>query len=149
MSGAYSRNKGARNERELVNYLKEQGWQAERILRQYQVSNEPDVVATKGDKTITLEMKSRRSSFSKIYELLDEQRKENDCVQRFIPSNLQGACVCYDINCILSPCQTYLPIDEKDKRFLKTLKCLDEFLGKANILVLKDDRRPMMFLKRW
>lgn len=145
--GKFSRAKGCRVERELVNLLKSEGWQAERILRQYQVGDEPDVTATRDNKTIRLEMKARHNMFKDLYLLLS--RNNVSTLNAFL---VGSSCitVSYSLNDTLSSDRSFTPYSDKVnmKSINKVYKWLNDWLKKADVLVLKDDRRPMLFITK-
>ena len=73
MSGKHSRDKGARFEREIVNYLKSLGYEAERIpLSGAMGTFKGDVQVRHGDKTFKIECKSLANGFKFIYESLGD-----------------------------------------------------------------------------
>ena len=73
MSGQYSRNKGARVEREIVNYLKEKGLDAERIPLSGAMGGSfgGDIRLFDGDKEWRIECKSRANGFKEIYSFIE------------------------------------------------------------------------------
>jgi hypothetical protein len=74
MSGRYSRNKGARVEREIVNYLKEKGLDAERIPLSGAMGGSfgGDIRLFDGDKEWKIECKCRSHGFKEIYSFLTD-----------------------------------------------------------------------------
>lgn len=71
--GKFSRDKGARNERELVNLLRERGIHAERVPLSGAAhgSFSGDIIATLGGRLQRIECKVRADGFKQIYGWLD------------------------------------------------------------------------------
>ncbi len=155
MSGRMSRNKGRREEQQLVLALSVKGFKAERILRQYQEAGQPDVKATREGKTITLEMKSRGHSFSRIYDLYYKERAEDG----FLGIALEGrtCAISTDIEVLLeSPSFYFVKSDDLVKSDPKNRLIIARLFGSlfamkqtADFLVIRDNNKPRIYLRYW
>lgn len=154
MSGLKSRNKGRREEQQLVLALAKLGYQAERILRQYQYSGQPDVRASKDGKEYTFEMKSRKESFKTLYELY-YQEMDGDKVLKFVlSSNGIAVAVSTDFNAVLSATTHFrnlalFPAEKKKLKAYERFVKLKELKQSADFLVIKDNNMPRLFIKYW
>ena len=72
MSGRYSRSKGMRVEREIVNLLKEKGLHAERVPLSGAAGGSfgGDIYCVNSGRTWKIECKARASGFKQIYEFM-------------------------------------------------------------------------------
>ncbi len=151
MGGTFSRMKGRRNEQELVLYLAKLGYKAERILRQYQFAGQPDVKATKGEQTFTLEMKARRDSFKSIYDLYFSTKE--DVMTFCLGTNGTAVAITTDFERLHTARDLYFPnILGADKKALKTylrIAKMTEIKQSADFLVLKDNGKPRLFMRFW
>ncbi len=156
MGGAFSRSKGRRNEQQLVLYLAKLFYKAERILRQYQFSGQPDVKATKdftsGEQTFTFEMKARRASFKAIYDLYYKNR--DDGVLTFcVGVNGTAVAISTDFEKLHTARHMYfanaLEADKKDLKVYLRIAKMAEIKQGADFLVLKDNNKPMLFMRFW
>lgn len=147
MSGKMSRDKGSRNERALVAHLLALGWNARRIpLSGAMEGFKCDVIATKGPDTVKFEVKSRNSSFTKIYALLDSGEMAR------IHNEETGGLVAITTN--FDALRLFKDRDFKHARhytgFGRTISKIfnmQKLLGEADFLAIKDDRRPFLFLE--
>lgn len=144
--GRFSRQKGYRVERALVDYLNEEGWDAKRMpLSGMAKGFKGDVLAVKGNKSIRFEVKARASEFKAIYALLD---------------NSGGSLGIYEDGLVvyasyfLNHAQTsnlWVPTIEvatkSEKRTRRKLRNMYKLLGESDILVLKGDRKPWVFVR--
>lgn len=152
--GRFSRNKGRREEQQLVLYFAKKGYKAERVLRQYQQSGQPDIIIEKEGKSYTLENKSRRNSFKSIYDLYASE-KEADGALRFVTySSGTAVIMSSEFNLLLNPENPFKnlalspPISKKLKVYNRIVK-LKELKQSADFLVIKDNGKPRLFLRYW
>lgn len=129
-----SRNKGSRVERELVALLKENGWEAFRVpLSGAAQGFKGDVIATKNGQMLNFEVKARAKMFDWVYKLLS--------------SDGSACCIISDV-----AVGTYNPDPNLSFRLIgdkygkRLLKYREQWLGKADILVIKSDRKPFLFI---
>ena len=152
--GRFSRSKGRRNEQQLVLYLARHGYQAERILRQYQAAGQPDVKALKSGVTTTFEMKARKDSFKTIYSLYNSEKDENKVLAFVTHSGGKPVAVSTDFEALLGSDRSFRnlvlfpPPPSMLKVYNRILK-LDELRQTADYLVIKDNNKPMLFLRFW
>lgn len=133
MGGKMSRNKGSRVERELVALLREDGWEAFRVpLSGAAQGFKGDVVASKGGKMLTFEVKARATMFDWVYDLLSEDGQAT--------SILEGV----SVGTYNKTYQWLATLHEKHAKRL--LKYRADWLGSADILVIKGDRQPFLFI---
>jgi hypothetical protein len=147
-----SRDKGARSERQLRDELRSQGWQdvvrvplsgAVKSKAEYQ----DDVVGTAPDgKLYRFENKARKAGFDKIYGMLGHNPRASR------PFTLDGACYSVSLNIEVALSDTtFFPIEEfapADQKVLRSIakKCAD-WIGNADILSLKQDRMPFIYIR--
>lgn len=151
--GKASRDKGARSERALRDELIRHGWQdvvrvplsgAVKTRPEYQsdVSGRPPGLGTE----ITFENKARAAGFDPIYALLPHGTVSLSFIA------LSGECVVLSLDPNESIRVTYfIPIESYDPKIQKVLnsvlkKCRD-WIGTAQILSLKQDRKPFLYIR--
>lgn len=154
MGGRFSRRKGATNERALVIHLANKHYQAERILRQYQVAGQPDVRAVKDGKEYTFEMKARRCSFKRIYDLYYRERDGENILAFVQSSSGIPVAVSTDFQSLLEVNRSFrnLTLFPPDKKLLKVFDRIVKFNAwrqTADFLVIRDNGKPMLFLRYW
>lgn len=139
--GKASRDKGSRNERLLVHTMHNLGLKAYRVpLSGAMAHYKADVIVDTGVHQFKIEVKSRKCSFTKIYTLLG-----NEIAHRF---ECDGICVYitkdfFSAITVLSEGGVYKK--ETGKLYSRIAK-MRELLGEAEILAIKDDRRPFMYI---
>jgi hypothetical protein len=154
--GRFSKQKGRRGEYTLRDFLRKAGWQSERVYASGAIPGLPgDVTAEKAGRKVLFEMKCRANSFAKIYALLDASQGtlKDDLVTVCLPGE---QCLCADVSYSLdavfdsdgvyTPVQRH-PLAAEHKNAFKQLGTVHKWVGPAEILVLKDDRRPLMFVR--
>lgn len=153
--GKFSRMKGRREEQQLVLHLAKLDYKAERILRQYQAAGQPDVKATKGDKTITLENKSRHSSFKSIYTVYYDDRDLEGLLCFVLCSSGVAVAMSTDFEKVIK-CEgqvfrnlTTFPPNPKYLKVYQRLVGLKQVKQDADVLVLKDNGKPRLFIRYW
>lgn len=154
--GKASKRKGRAQEYLLRDFLRLRGWQAERVYASGAIAGLPgDVKASKDGKELLFEMKSRKNAFKKIYELLDAHVRElgDDMICIAIPGN-RHLCISVStsLDAVLGGNDTHTivtnhPLYEKFKRTFGKLVNLEKLVKNANILAVKDDRRPLIFIR--
>jgi Holliday junction resolvase len=153
--GKFSRSKGRRNEQQLVLYLARHGYQAERILRQYQAAGQPDVKATKiAGIVTTFEMKARKDSFKTIYALYNSEKDDKGVVAFVTYSGGKPVALSTDFEALLGSDRTFrnlilFPPNPKLLKVYNRIVKLDELRQSADYLVIKDNNKPMLFLRFW
>jgi Holliday junction resolvase len=152
MSGNYSRNKGRRREYELRDFLRNLGWDAVRVpLSGASEGYKGDIAAKKEGVTKVFELKARKSDFTTIYDLL--ARKGVSGIIAVSCVDLPGS-PCVTISEELKALATrtdnfFMSVGDKhpEARTVKKIFKMRELLGGADYLVIKDDRRPFLFLE--
>lgn len=152
--GRFSRNKGRREEQQLVLYLAKLGYQAERILRQYLTPGEADVRAVKGDKTYTFELKSRRDSYKRLYTLYETEKDADGLLCFVLSADGTAVAISTDFESVANykgPFRNLIafppkPIQLKD--FFRFVK-LNELRQSADYLVIKNNNKKRLFIRYW
>lgn len=166
MGGKSARSKGRRGEYLLRDSLRNQGWQAERVpmsgafYNHAQISPEDyqgDVKAVKDGRTLFFEMKMRQNSFGKIYDLYFTHlgAAKDDLLSFCVGANeTRNLCVqlSTSLTAVLDKADFYAPVERHTnyKQFSRTFKKianLHKLLGNADILVIKDNNKPMMYVR--
>jgi predicted SPOUT superfamily RNA methylase MTH1 len=148
MSGRASRQKGMRNEYKLRDELIQLGYQARRVpLSGAQEGYKGDVVFEKQGRTLTAEVKSRKDSFKSLYTLLFS-----------VPSRLVAlilkdgdgeklselAVMGFSLEDVMSYNGVYVSLHAKQARKLKNIR---KWVQKCDILAVKDDRKPFIYVR--
>lgn len=154
--GKSQKTKGRAQEYVLRDYLRQQGWEADRVVCSGAIKGLPgDVKATKAGKTLLFEMKSRKASFTKIYELYDKHiRSQGDDVMALalpgepllccrLSSSLDGVLGGVEYHTIV----TEHPLYKDYKRTFSKIANLQKLVKGSDVLAIKDDRRPLVFLR--
>ncbi len=155
MSGRASRLKGVRGEYLLRDYLRSLGYSSDRVPLSGAAQGaayKGDVVASKDGKSIVFEMKFRKDEYKSIYAVLDGFTYKDA-----VALNYQDACFVfgYSLPTVLganyyynvTPLEPKGKVQKKDFRALRKLLGLKKLLGTADILVLKINNKPLMFVK--
>lgn len=157
-----SRQKGARVERIIVDWMRQLGYTAYRVpLSGASMGDKGDIKveipATRyGNRPMDAqflygEAKARRNSFDAIYALFDKLRGTELTVSLDIDGTL--VTLSYDFNAlglINNSGQHYFKIVEvqgKEKSTLKKIAKLKELLKGSDFLILKGDRKKLIFLR--
>lgn len=152
--GAFSRAKGSREERGLVAHLKALGYEAKRVpLSGMMKGYKHDVEATKEGKTYTFELKTRKDAFKTVYDLYRKNSGSSN-IMRFVPPGSTGAIaigtdleqvnMTRDVHFFKFPTPTAVEI-----KTTKRIVGLNALRGGADILVIKDNNKPRLFLRFW
>jgi hypothetical protein len=149
--GLFSRQKGRRGEQQLVLYLAQRGYKAERILRQYQTPGCPDV-KTLSPKEYTFELKTYMNNFKSIYDFYYSNRSDEFPIVGLVLGTQSKCCVAISTDFDkLEEAKDIIfdyPTDSQ-KMITKRLMTLNKKRGVADFLVLKDNNKPRLFLKYW
>lgn len=154
MGGKFSRNKGRREEQQLVLALAKWGYKAERILRQYQAAGQADV-KTLEPAQYTFEMKARQGSFKTIYDLYYSQRDEKGILSLVYGSKGTAVAMSSDFPSLLSiPDHSFRdlsnpPADKKILKVFARILKLQELKQAADFLVIKDNNKVRLYIKYW
>lgn len=156
--GKSQKQKGRNQEYVLRDCLRRHGWTAERVYASGAIAGLPgDVKGTHpehGEKLF--EMKARKASFQSLYDLYSEWRrtKQDDLLALAIP---EGSKLCismsdspdaiFDNPDYYEPATKDHPLYKRFSRTFSKLSNLQKLLGKADILCVKDDRKPILFIR--
>lgn len=163
MMGKASRDKGKRGEYLLRDYLRQRGWKADRVpgsgAFSYRIDDKEghlkgDVTAEKDGIKARFEMKYHES-FGKIYELYEEHVKlKQDDVLAFVCPNEKRLCLAMStsLDAVFDGPGVYEfqnrhPLFEKFKRTFGKLAGMQRLLGTSDILVLKKNHKPLLFIR--
>lgn len=146
--GKMQRTKGGRVERLLVKTLNTLGYEALRVPLSGASKGYKGDVIVKVPETgaeYLIEVKSRKDSFKSLYAFLSQHKGAHSLW-------LDGNCVDIglDIDVALNPHGIYRPasaVFPDDKRTLNRLVTFKKWLGEAEILVLKDNNKPFIYLR--
>jgi len=157
--GKYSRDKGSRVERELVRRLIEEGYDAYRVPFSGAMSNHTasdkeryshDVIAKKDGRTYKFEVKARGGTqFDILHKALIDQVAPS--FSRFGDPLISGVCFGYSLQQVLNIVYFY-SIKEEQKKLYKRLLSFRPWLGpeefgSTQILAVKSDREPFIFIR--
>ncbi len=139
--------KGSRLEYQLRDHLRSLGYTSERVVLSGAHKDHPgDVWADNGTgHRLLFECKSRKDLFKSIYHELKERGR--DGVLRF---TLDGTCVGISetLDRILESHAIYYHLHDKQPiRVYKKILSLQKLVKKSEILVVKDNHKPMLFIK--
>jgi hypothetical protein len=158
MGGRESRNKGVRGEYLLRDHLRSLGYTSDRVPLSgaaHGAAWKGDVTASKDGKSLVFEMKFRKDEYKSIYELLDSFKMTTS-------NGVVFADVCiafgYSLEHVLIenfylnenmgiPGTPISPLSPKHRKTLRKLVGLRKLLGTADILVLKINNKPLLFVK--
>lgn len=138
--------KGSRLEYQLRDHLRSLGYTSERVVLSGAHKDHPgDVYADKDGKRLLFECKSRKDLFKSIYHELKERGKFG--ALRF---TLDGVCVGISetLDSVLENHAIYYHLHEKQpQRTYKKILSLQKLVKKSEILVVKDNNKPMLFVR--
>lgn len=136
--GKFSRDKGARNERSLVSQLIGAGWQARRVpLSGAMKGYKFDVVAEKDEVKFNIEVKTRNAAFQWLYTLIAERDVMHfSCGEFYV-------CLCKNLKDLEMTNHIYNVLEPN---FYKKIRNLYNLNNGADVLAVKDDRKPFLFL---
>lgn len=151
-----ARQRGARAEYGLRNYLRMLDWKAERVpCSGASNAMKGDVIAEKGQRKLTFEVKNHNQRFIKFWAMLDEYRriKGEDLLSVFIPYVDNPVCdISTSLEAVFNSTGVYelpnnLGLGPEWDQTLKRLPTLRKMLGGSDILVLHENRKPWLFLR--
>lgn len=156
MSGRMSRNKGKRAEYLLRDHFRNLGYTSNRVpLSGASQGFKGDVTFSKDGVDYVAEVKSRKNSFAKIYEMYFKYMDEHkDDLLAFAygggESNLVN--ISTSLHAVMGHAPYYTPearhpMFEKYSRTFRKVINMESLLGGADILVVKDDRMPLLFIR--
>lgn len=138
--GKSSRDKGNRAERDLVKFLKEKGWEALRVpLSGAAAGFKGDLhVVTPNGVRLVLELKARRDEYNQIYAVIGDYAAFYETAEQCVMASL-------NVNDVLSGERSYnqTALTPTHRKLLR----MRDLLQGADILVLKGDRKPFMFVR--
>lgn len=150
MGGRYSRNKGARVERELVHILNEQGFTALRVpLSGAAKGFEYDVLAAKNGRNFSFEVKARGTGFERVYELYNREAVDGVLAYEGDNNTLFYASTDLDKLINLKDCVAIFRQEQRgpDKRTIDKIHRMKALTKGANFLAIKGDRLGFMFIR--
>lgn len=158
MGGRSSRQKGLRGEYTLRNYLRQHGWKADRVPSSGAAQGFPgDVAAEHPEHGKRLfEMKFRKDLFGSIYALYEASCREcNDDVLAVAfagEHKKQLLAMSTHLDAVLTPAEFHTfyqlhPLYGQHARAFGRLPKMQSLLKESDILVLKDNNRPLLFLR--
>lgn len=153
MGGRFSRQKGCRAERALRDLLRERGYEANRVPLSGAVSNyKGDVAFSKEGKSYRAEVKSRKDSFKRIYDLWSENKLQTDSdtlayvMEPFLVKiSLHPEQVLADGG--EYPLATNLPMYAEFKLTLRKVNNLQKLVGECDLLAIKDNNHPFLLIR--
>lgn len=139
-----------RGEYTLRDFMRQLGYEAVRVpLSGASEGYKGDVVATKDGLTLTLELKCRKSAFSKIYWLAAQQQLPHGFVlqnHRLVTISNQPE----KVETFERVETALMRIDASSRkmlvRALAQVANLEKLKGDCDYLVIKDDRKPLLFI---
>lgn len=145
MSGRASRRKGKSNEYLVRDHLRSLGYEANRVPSSGASQGfKGDVVATKEGKSLIIEVKSRKNSFKTLYDALGRSKKDTVSVW------YQGVGIALS-NSLSGALDAYIFDAWREEDLLKQtankLLNMSKLLGKADVLIVKDDYKPLLFIR--
>jgi hypothetical protein len=150
MSGRYSRNKGARVERELVHTLTAAGFTALRVpLSGAAKGFEYDVIAAKDGRNFSFEVKARGVGFKTVYDLYNREAKDGVLAYEGDNNTLFFASTDLEKLLNLKDCvaiHRHLQ-GGKDKRTIDKIHRMKALTKGANFLAIKGDRMGFIFVR--
>jgi hypothetical protein len=148
MSGIASRQKGIRNELLLRDELIKLGYEARRIpLSGAQSGFECDVEFFKNGVRRTAEVKSRKDSFKLLYRFMAEYSNKT---QGLILAEDRSLCaaVGFSLEEVMSYVYVFWTMEDRlVQRTARKLTNLRKVVGKADVLAVKDDRKPFIYVR--
>jgi hypothetical protein len=157
MSGLRSRRKGLSQEYRLRDALRSWGWEADRVPSSGAAEGFPgDIRAKKDDKELLFELKARKDSFGSLYDMYDDHLKvmQDDLLSVVVPTEtlLLPVEMSTSLEAVLEGSMIKVnapqhPVYRDHQRAFNRLPTVFAWLKSSDILVLKDDRRPYLFLR--
>lgn len=150
--GKAQRIKGKQQEYKLRDYLRLRHWTADRVPSSGAAQGFPgDIKATKNGKTLLFELKSRKDTFKTVYELFYLHQKQ--CGEELLTFVFEGKLIAVSpsLEIILDHPNVYeFALNNKlyqhYARTFKKLANMEQWLRGSQVLVIKDDRQPYLFI---
>lgn len=144
MGGLASRRKGRTAEYEVRDYFKEIGWVANRVpLSGASQGYKGDVSLSKDDIYLTCEVKSRKSEFKSIYDKITQSKSPLR-----LSSNGELVTLSYSFNDLGFEGTKPMLFDNVERtRTINKIFNLQKLLKGCDFLVIKIDRRPLIFIR--
>jgi hypothetical protein len=153
MGGRMSRNKGSRVERLLRDLLRERGFTADRIpLSGAAQGFKGDVQFAKDGKYYVAEVKARKASFRRIYDLWSEHKLDSDSdTLKFLSGKWLVNVSCHPEAALSDggtyPLETNLPMYQEFKITLRKIINLQKLVKDCDVLAIKDNNHPFLFIR--
>lgn len=157
MGGRASRQKGMRAEYGLRNTLRLLGWEAHRVPSSGAAEGfKGDVIGTKDGRKLVFEVKNYADSFEKIYQLYEQNTKaKQDDLLTFVAPHEDRLCVriSTSLHAVLNADVTCFefadrnPLYTKFKRTYEKLMRMQRLLKGADILVIKQNHKPLLYIR--
>ena len=154
--GRFSRQKGIRNELKLRDEFRKLGYESLRIpLSGAQAGYKGDVKFCKDGKTLIAECKARKCSFTKLYSYLAQMGTPSLAgKEKVLPLilDVDGSRLCVysqDLKSVLEYNGSYWakPTLKDFQAMVRKLTNLRKLVGDCDILAVKDDRKPFLFIR--
>lgn len=149
MGGRASRSKGKRGEYGLRDYLRAKGFESHRVPSSGASQGfKGDVTAVKEGQTLLFEMKCRAAAFGAIYALWEHAKMARVGIH-YADTGLD-VIVSDDVLQVLD---SNLPFINSDgflpeyRRGLKKILTIRQFVKGCDVLCVKDDRLPLLFIR--
>jgi hypothetical protein len=150
--GKFSRSKGIRNELKLRDEFRKLGYESRRIpLSGASEGFKGDVLFAKEGVTLVAELKTRQKSFTALYAYLLKYCKDTEgLILGECPVTANLAVMSYNLGQVLNYESGFQCSKDKDcVRAIRKLNTLKKVVGHADILVVKDDRKPFIYIRYW
>jgi hypothetical protein len=140
----------------LRDELRRLGWEADRVYASGAIKGLPgDVRATKGDRTLLFEMKSRKNTFQRIYELYDAHiRTCGDDLMALAVPGARHLCLnlSSSLDAVLGGADHHLimnqhPLYDKYKRTFSKIANLEKLVKECQVLAIKDNHKPILYIR--
>lgn len=145
MNGRGRRLKGKRAEYEVRDYFRERGYESLRVpLSGASEGYKGDVVLSKNGRSLCAEVKSRKDEFASIYGMLD---LNGEPLYLEIANQYVAASYCFTDLGLEAPRAILFEGVENPTREQKKLLGLKKWVKDCDFLVIKNDRRPFIFIR--
>lgn len=151
MGGKASRDKGKRGEYGLRDYLRDKGFDAHRVPSSGAAQGfKGDVASTKDGERYLFEMKCRAAAFGSIYTLWNYSKLA--CLDIWYPEQDIEVSISENVLHVIEKNKSFSELDSKAlsvecRRGLRKILSVQQFVKGCDILALKDDRRPTLFIR--
>lgn len=145
MGGRASKQKGSRAEYQIRDILRDKGWTADRVPMSGAAQGfKGDVKATKEGRTLLVEVKSRQDEYKNLYVMLD-----NTPALVLTGLNTPTGCIAigYDLEVVLNQTRFTVIPDPKYVRTIRKIVTMKKLLGEAELLAVKINNKPFIYIK--